>query len=76
MKKWRILLRLEYEWKVFRYYRRFLNYLVKKGMKFSSPLLCIISKNVDKHCAIMIKIQKLYEKKTGQVIVYYKKDEI
>jgi len=76
MKNWVILLSLEYEWRVFRYYRKLINWLVKKGIKLSSPLVCKINKIVDRHCALLTKKEKLYEKMTGIVIAYYKHDKI
>jgi hypothetical protein len=76
MKIWRTLLLLEYEWKVFRIYRKFINWLVGKGMRLSSPVLCKIKSRLDKHYIVLIKLQNRYEKQTGQAISYYKWDKI
>jgi hypothetical protein len=76
MKVWRVLLLLEYEWRVFRIYRKVINWLVKKGMRLSSPVLCIIKRRMDKHDINLIELKEFYEKQTGQVIIYYKCDHI
>jgi hypothetical protein len=76
MRVWRVLLLLEYEWRVFRIYRKFVNWLVKRGMKLSSPVLCKIKRRLDKHDINLIELKRIYEKQTGQVIIYYKCDEI
>jgi hypothetical protein len=76
MRVWRVLLLLEYEWRVFRIYRKFVNWLVKRGMKLSSPVLCKIKRRLDKHDINLVELKRIYEKQTGQVIIYYKCDEI
>lgn len=75
-KEWRVLFLLEYQWRVFRFYRKVINWLVKRGLKLSSPLLCTISKRSDNHGVVLYEAQKLYEKQTGKVIVYYKINDI
>ncbi|MGF7142574.1 hypothetical protein HNQ56_000992 [Anaerotaenia torta] len=76
MKEWRILLFLEFDWRMFKFYRKLVNWLVKKGMKLSSPILCMINQGLD-YCGVeMVRKQRIYERLTGQVIRYYKSDEI
>jgi hypothetical protein len=75
MKEWKVLVLLEYEWRVFRLYRKFVNFLVKKGMRLTSPILCILQNKSDKHGVILTKLKCLYEKQTGKKIVFYKCDE-
>lgn len=75
-KEWEVLLHLEYEWRLFRYYRKLLHYLVKRKMRLSSPILCFIQKRMDKHSIRLMVTQRLYEQKTGVKIVYYKYNDI
>jgi len=76
MKIWLVLLRLEYEWRVIRIYRKYINALIRKGMKLSSKFLCFVKHRMDKHIIVLYEAQHLYEKETGKIIVYYKFDEI
>ncbi|MDF2942698.1 MAG: hypothetical protein K0S01_1556 [Herbinix sp.] len=76
MNVWRVLFLLEYEWRVFRIYRKLINWLVKRGMKLSSPILCKIKRKLDNHNMNLMELKRKYEKQTGQVIIYYKCDEI
>lgn len=70
------LLQLEYEWRAVRIYRKIVNWLVKKRINLSSPLLCMVKGKMDKHYFILYDAQKFYELRTGQTIRYYKFDEI
>ncbi|MDF2484137.1 MAG: hypothetical protein K0R46_305 [Herbinix sp.] len=76
MKEWRILLLLEFEWRMFRVFRRLINWLVKKGMRLSSPILCMINRSLDYYGAALARQGNLYESITGEIIRYYKRDEI
>lgn len=75
MKEWRVLVLLEYEWRAFRLYRKFINCLVKKGMALTSPVLCFLSKRLDKHDILITRLKTFYENRTGKIIVFYKCDE-
>lgn len=75
MKEWRALVLLEYEWRTFRYYRKLLNRLVKKGMSLSSPILCYLNKRMDKHGVKLFGLKEGYESRTGKVLVFYKCDD-
>ena len=76
MKEWRILLLLEYEWRVIRIFRKLINWLVKRRMKLSSPILCSINRGLDHQMVKLAVNQRLYESLSGQIIMYYKHDEI
>lgn len=76
MKEWKILLSLEYEWRLFRMYRKIMNRMICKGISLSSPLLCLIKRKFDKHSDTLFDLQHYYEKQTGHIIVYYHYDEI
>ncbi len=76
MKEWRILLSLEYEWRVIRVFRKLINWLVKRRMKLSSPILCSINRRLDHQMVKLAFHQRLYESLSGQIIMYYKHDEI
>ena len=75
MKEWKVLVILEYEWRVFRLYRKFMILLVKQGIKLSSPLLCYLSNRLDKHGVLLSAGKDNYERMTGKVIVFYKCDD-
>lgn len=75
MKDWKVLLLLEYEWRAFRFYRKVLNWFIKKGVKLSSPILCLVGKKLDKHGTIVSKLKYLYENRTGEIIVFFKYNE-
>ena len=76
MKEWRILLLLEFNWKMFRLHRKLVNWLVKKGMKLSSPVLCLINRKLDHYGVSLAKNGRTYERITGETIRYYKRDII
>lgn len=76
MKEWRILLLLEIEWRMFKVHRRLINWLVRRGMKLSSPILCRINRSLDYYGVSMARQRKQYESVTGEIIRYYKRDEI
>ena len=73
MKEWRVLVNLEYEWRIFRFYGNVLNWFVKNGMKLSSPVLCFLNRKLDKHCLSITDRKNIFEKQTGEVIVFYSK---
>lgn len=75
MKNWRVLLTIEYEWRVFRIYRKVINRLIKKRMKLSSPILCGLNRRLSQHSIMVTKMKDLYEKQTGHVILFYKCDD-
>lgn len=75
MREWKVLAQLEYEWRAFRLYRKFINWLVKIKMKLTSPVLCFLVKQLDKHHIILSDLKHLYETKTGKIIVFYKCDD-
>lgn len=76
MREWRILLLLEFQWRMFKVHRRMINWLVGKGMKLSSPVLCMINRRLDNCGVSMARQRNRYESITGEVIKYYKQDEI
>jgi hypothetical protein len=76
MKEWRILLSLEFEWRMFRFYRRLVNWLVKRGVRLSSPVLCRINNSLDNFGVSLARHRIRYEAITGEIIQYYKGDEI
>ncbi|MHB8132070.1 MAG: hypothetical protein ACYDEX_24170 [Mobilitalea sp.] len=71
MKDSRTLMHLEYEWRLFRNYSIFINWLVKRKIKLSSPILCMLKKKLEKHGFSVTKLKALYEEQTGQVVVFY-----
>lgn len=75
MKDWRVLVSLEYEWRAFRLYRKAVNWLVKRGMRLSSPILCAIKRKMDNHAILLPELKALYEKQTGRKVVFYKCDD-
>jgi len=76
MREWRILLLLELEWRMFKVHRRMINWLVRRGMKLSSPILCMINRQLDNCGVSMARQRNQYESITGEVIKYYKQDKI
>ncbi len=76
MKEWKILLVMEFEWRIFRVQRKLINWLVGKGLKLNSTILCFVNRSLDKHVVALTKNRFLYEQSTGQIIQYYKRDEI
>jgi hypothetical protein len=76
MKEWRILLILEFEWRIFRLHRKLINWLVGKGVKLNSTILCLINRSLDNLIVILAENRLRYEQITGQIIQYYKRDEL
>lgn len=76
MKEWRILFVLEFEWRVFRIQRKLINWLVGRGIKLNSTILCLINRSLDNHMVILTEYRFRYEQITGEIIQYYKRDEI
>ncbi len=72
MKEWRVLINLEYEWRVFRSYHKVINWLVKRHMSLSSPVLCFLNKKLDYHAMLIPGLKARYEKQTGKIVVFYK----
>ncbi len=75
MKQWRILLSLEFEWRMFKLYRKLVNWLVKRGIKLSSPILCLVNNMLDNYGVSLAEHRRRYESLTGEIIRYYKRDE-
>lgn len=71
MKDWRVLVGLEYEWRLFRFYRKIMNFAIKRGVKLTSPVLCILSKKMDKHGVLVSQLKHSYEIQTGKIVVFY-----
>ena len=76
MREWRILLSLEFEWKMFKLNRKLINWLVKRGIKLSSPVLCMVNRSLDYYGVSLARHRNMYENMTGEIIQYYKRDEI
>lgn len=72
MKRWRVLVSLEMEWRVFRFYNRIITVLVNRGIKLSSPILCFLSKRMDKHIMLIYSKKSVFEKQSGKIVVFYK----
>jgi hypothetical protein len=72
MKRWRVLVSLELEWRVFRFYNCIITSLVNRGVKLSSPILCFLSKRMDKHIIKVYSRKNLFEKQSGKIVVFYK----
>ncbi len=75
MKEWRVLVSLEYEWRTFRLYRKVINWLIKRGMSLSSPILCYINRRLDIHAVLLPELKTLYESQTGKIIIFYNCDD-
>lgn len=71
MKEWRVLVSLEYEWRTLRLYRNIMYLLIKMGFHLSSPVLCLLSKKLDKHGVIVSEMKHRYENQTGKTVVFY-----
>jgi hypothetical protein len=71
MKTWKILVCLEVEWRILRYYRRLMNLLIKRRLHLSSPPLCFLSKKMDKHGILISSLKMRYENMTGKIVVFY-----
>lgn len=76
MKEWKLLMLLEFEWRIFRIQRKLINWLVGKGIKLSSGILCFINRRLDHFMVSLTENRHQYEKITGQIIQYYKQDKI
>ncbi len=76
MKELKLLLLLEFEWRMFRVQRKVINWLVGKGFKLSSRILCFINHSLDNYMVALAENRHQYEQITGQIIQYYKRDEI
>lgn len=70
-----MLILLEYEWRLFRLYRKIVIWLIKKKIKLTSPLLCFLTKRLDKHGIIISELKYIFETHTGIKLVFYKCDE-
>jgi len=75
MNEWKLLLLLEYKWRIFRLYRKMINWLLKKKVKLTNPLLCFLAKKLDKHGLVLSNLKYNYENQTGIKLVFYKCDE-
>ena len=76
MKEWRMLLLLEFEWRVFRIYRKLINWMVHRKIRLTSPILCMVNNWLDNSVVQLTRNRLAYEQITGQIIRYYKRDEI
>ncbi len=76
MKEWKILLSLEFDWRMFKFYRRLVNWLVRRGIRLSSPILCLVNNGLDNYGVSLARLRSYYENMTGEIIQYYKRDEI
>jgi hypothetical protein len=75
-KEWRILIFMELQWRVFRFIRKLVNWLVRKKVRLTSPILCRMNQCLD-HCSVILfRNKQAYEQITGHIIRYYKKDEV
>jgi hypothetical protein len=72
MKPWRLVVSLEVEWRVFRFYNSIITSLVNRGVKLTSPILCFLSKRMDKHILLVQTKKTLFEKQSGKTVVFYK----
>ena len=66
----------EYKWRIFRTFRKLLNFMVGQGMKYSSVSVCLINRIVGHELADLIELQKRVEEGTSIKIDYYRKYEI
>lgn len=74
MEDWRVLVSLEYEYRAFRLYRNIIYWLIKKGVRLSSPVLCYLNRKLDRHAIMIPGLKRLYEQQTGRIVVFYKCD--
>ena len=74
-KRWMIV-KLEYKWRIFRTFRKLLNFMVGQGMKYGSVSVCLINRIVGHELADLIELQKRVEEGTSIKIDYYRKYEI
>jgi hypothetical protein len=76
MKELKLLLLLEIEWRIFRIQRKLINWLVGKGFKLSSKILCFINNSLDNYVVALAENRQEYEQITGQIIQYYNHNKI
>lgn len=76
MKELKLLLLLEIEWRIFRIQRKLINWLVGKGFKLNSKILCFINDSLDNYVVALAENRHQYEQITGQIIQYYNHDKI
>ena len=74
-KRWMIV-KLEYKWRIFRTFRKLLNFMVRHDMKYSSMSVCLINRIMDHELADLIELQKRVEEGTSIKIDYYRKYEM
>lgn len=75
MREWKLLMLLEYKWRIFRLYRKLLNYLLERRVSLTSPVLCFIAKKLDEYGMLISRLKCNYEMQTGVKLVFYKCDE-
>lgn len=75
MRRWKLLILLEYKWRVFRLYRKLLHLLVGRNVSLTSPILCFLAKRLDKYGILISKLKYNFESQTGVKLVFYKCDE-
>ena len=71
-----MIVKLENKWRIFRTFRKLLNFMMGHGMKYSSMSICLINRIVDHELADLIELQKRVEEGTSIKIDYYRKYEI
>ena len=71
-----MIVKLEYKWRIFRTFRKLLNFMVRQGMKYSSVSVGLINRIVGHELADLIELQKRVEEGTSIKIDYYRKYEI
>ena len=72
----KILLRMEYNWRIYRLLRKILNYMVGKGMKLNSLFVYSLSRRLEDCYDEILKYKDIYETKTGITITFYKRNII
>jgi hypothetical protein len=75
MKEWKLLVLLEYKWRVFRLHQKILYWLVENNMKLTSPILCFLAKRLDKYGILISRLKYIFETQTGVKLVFYKCDK-
>lgn len=76
MKMHMIVLRMECNWRIFRLLRKLLNYMVRKGMRLSSFIVCLFSRLLDNCYADLLRCKEIYEEEIGVKITFYKRNVI
>ncbi len=71
-----LILKMEYKWRSYRFFRRMLNYMIKKGMRYSSTLVCLVNRIDDNQLADLMELKSKYERDTGVRIEYYNRYQI